>query len=915
MEYFKQYFNDTEFNGEENKVCCPFHNDTNPSASINTTKDLFYCYTCGKGYSEEQFYSKINNTSIEVAREMVGKMNSNSSLSEWEVSYKARLWANQKMLAKLYSMGFTNDNIEQLSLGMDTYGGYDFLAVPVLYNGALLDIRRYNIYKDNTLPKLIGNKDTETGFIIPYDLWKDNTEPTYIFEGEKDMIMGREQGLNSITLTGGAKSLPNPMMLDDFKDKEVIICYDNDDAGRDGSSALAKELLNVCSSVKILDIGNLVENDKEDFYDYMTLYNGDIFEFISSDLEEIKNEETILPTTKMIVALKENKLRQKISSVVTVASEYSDIYNIPTHFEVTKVNDKGSVNDMYIGEVRTWDAKISKPIELLSLIELDAKQSVITDKLKYFCGINSRECGLSISTQGHKAVYKVAIADIEVEDSTLTLDLYSFQRLIVGEQYRIDYRIVAHPTKNQKLVAFAEKATPLNEIEDFKVDKETLSQFQLNGSVEERLNYLYQSAKHHIAKHLDYNIWLMSDLVFNSALDFFYGENLRGALDVFFLGDTQVGKSETTSKLTELYNFGQFLSLKTSTTVGLIGGSNKVDGSWCTTLGAIPRQHKKLVVLEEFSGASPDFIKTMTDIRSSNEIRIARASGELRGKCKLRMITISNPINDDKGTPRFLATFPNGVAPLMELIKSAEDVARYDGFLLIPRVEKRFNPFEFKLEGTPIPKTSYAYKSQWIYTRQPENIKLDVGVETYIWQQAEKLNEKFECNFPLFGTTTSKKLARFCVALAILIVNTDDTYENVIVTKEIVDYIVKFLTTIYTAPQFRLDKYKSEYEAYNTVSKQDIDLLQALYPSNVVLLDFLSSQSKTSRNNLRAVSGLDGDRFNPIFNKLVLNKFIKIEMDSVYPTNKYRKTYPQLNPNLITVTDELSSVDKDFNLT
>ena len=37
---------------------------------------------------------------------------------------------------------------------------------------------------------------------------------------------------------------------------------------------------------------------------------------------------------------------------------------------------------------------------------------------------------------------------------------------------------------------------------------------------------------------------------------------MSGALDVFMIGDTQVGKSETTTKLTELYNFGKFLSVK-----------------------------------------------------------------------------------------------------------------------------------------------------------------------------------------------------------------------------------------------------------------------------------------------------------------------------------------------------------------
>ena len=52
--------------------------------------------------------------------------------------------------------------------------------------------------------------------------------------------------------------------------------------------------------------------------------------------------------------------------------------------------------------------------------------------------------------------------------------------------------------------------------------------------------------------------------------------------------------------------------------------SSTVDLAFCDQIGAIPRQHKRLAVLEEFSGAKEDFIKTMTDFRSSNELRLAR---------------------------------------------------------------------------------------------------------------------------------------------------------------------------------------------------------------------------------------------------------------------------------------------------
>ena len=52
MEYFKKYFNEVEDKNwldEEVKVCCPFHDDSRPSASINTSKNLFHCWVCNIG--------------------------------------------------------------------------------------------------------------------------------------------------------------------------------------------------------------------------------------------------------------------------------------------------------------------------------------------------------------------------------------------------------------------------------------------------------------------------------------------------------------------------------------------------------------------------------------------------------------------------------------------------------------------------------------------------------------------------------------------------------------------------------------------------------------------------------------------------------------------------------------------------
>lgn len=892
MEYFKKYFKEVEpeeWNQEEVKVLCPFHDDTRPSSSINTQKNLFHCWVCNIGYNEEQFVAKINNIPTTDAIKLLDKYNVSD---DWKYN-EGLLWSDEKFLAKVKELGLSEQTILDMKLGVTKLENSNkkLLGIPIFYNNILVDVRKYNLLKYDGIPKCCSNTDAESGWIVPYDLFLESKEPCYLFEGEKDMLIAREHGINAYTMVSGAGATPNQNVIGAFRDKEIILCYDNDNAGHNGMVNMFKSIKDITKSVKYIKIGDVVKEEKEDFYDFITKYDGDVLDFYSLDQHQFRLEE-IEKDNKITIkdALKENKLKRKLKSTITVTSEFQDPFSVPTIVEFEKLDEKGTKSEiMYEGEKRSWYLENGNIVQMLELIEASAKDTEVKGKLRSYVGIPATEPFVDIRMKELKTIYKSTVVDKDIDGSAQSLDLYSFERLDVGGQYVIDYKIYPHPTKNQKLVAICSNAIMVHDNRNYVTSVEKLKMFQTEGTIEQRLDYLYQSAKHHIAKHLNFNIWLMSDLVFNSILDFDYGGVMRGALDVFFLGDTQVGKSETTGELVKLYNFGHFLSLKTSTTVGLIGGSSKVDGSFCNTIGAIPRQHKRLAILEEFSGARHDFIKTMTDIRSSNELRLSRVSGELIVPCKLRMITISNPLNDENGNPRFLNTFPNGVMPLMELIRSAEDVARYDGFLLIPKVAKRINPFENNLVGEPIPKEAYQNKINWVATRQIENVIFDEGVESYIWEKAEEMNEIFECNFPLFGTTTSKKLARFCVALASLLVNVDDSYENIIVTKEIVDYMVKYLTSIYDDNVFKLKVYADEYKDYSNCTDDDVKDLQELYARNATLFNFLNGQSKTSRANLSSVSGLDNGKFSPIFNKLVARKFIRLSLDNVYPTDKFRK--------------------------
>ena len=325
MKFFENYFDNTDFynsGAEEVKVLCPFHSDTNPSASINIEKSLFHCWVCGVGYNEQQFISKINDISLLDASKVLNNLEGSSETNKWSVVSVANLWADDDMLNALYGLGLPKTLIEGMQLGkVEDKLGNPRLGIPVFYNKVLMDIRSYDLMKNSSI-KMISGLNAESGFIIPYDefIKADKEELVYIFEGEKDMLVARALGINAITLTGGASAIPNDMTINAFKDKKLVICYDNDKAGKDGADGLYLSIKNIANDVKYIDISEVVKEDKEDFSDAVLKYDMDVWTFLSLELKEFNDVKKDLTTIKD--ALDNNIIKRRLTSEVTVSGEF-----------------------------------------------------------------------------------------------------------------------------------------------------------------------------------------------------------------------------------------------------------------------------------------------------------------------------------------------------------------------------------------------------------------------------------------------------------------------------------------------------------------------------------------------------------------------------------------------------------------
>ena len=898
-------------------ICCPFEHtkttmdpltwetteikyfEERPSSSINLEMRVFHCFTCDRTFNEIEFAQELTGkTKEEVVKESIVREDLKSASENWRDMQHAQLLQSSDTLDKLHDLGITDAIIDQLNLGYVT----KCLAVPVFKNNKLINIARYNIHKLDNIPKVRYNENTNSGDIVPFDIWRYDSKPTIICEGEKDMIVARSHGFNAITLTGGSQSVFQKEYLDFFKGRDVYICYDNDDAGRRGTKNIYKQLSGHCANVYATDISSVAKEDKEDITDFFVKYGKTAQDleyvlgncskkFSEEDLKDAKSKYEI-PISKIEDNIQSSKFNKNLKSTLQIIATCTETYAVPECAVFRPINPDDNL------ETKTWYANSSKE-NFLELIEGKVAKSQIVGLIGAQLGLSAKQQQLYHCELGDlQTIYKVTVADQATEEdekaSEFTIDLYSREPLDIGNIYEITYKLYPHPKQGRKIIAIATEIRATNYDFDYENEEnlESLTKFKCTGDINSKINQLYESARCHIAPYLNKDLWFLMELVFNSPLDITYNKVIRGALDVFVLGDTRTGKSETSRALKTLYEFGEVVPLKTSTVASLIGGTD--DKLKKTKLGVLPRYHKELVVMEEFSGAPVEFIKTLTEIRSSSMVKIYRVAGDVQAPCKIRMITISNPVSES-GNLMTLSSYPNGVEPINELIRSPEDIARYDAFILVPQIEKLSNPFNDKVDrNLMIDAKHYRVKSKWIKSLGYNNVIIDKELGNYIFNKGLELNQLFESSFTVFGSETDKKIARLASALATMLVSSDD-FKVIKVTKEHVDYVVNFIKSLYDNQIFRLKEFADEEKSYKVVEDMDTKELERLYPNNVTFIDFLANTSKVNRNELQTVSGLNKDDFNKIFNILVSRRFIKMARDQVSPTIKFRNTYRVMN--------------------
>lgn len=270
MYKYTKLFNQTiqDWKADENGQghgSCPFHNDNNPSFSAKEVTGLWKCHAgCGEG-NIWQFIEKL------------------------ATQFHNYLVQNYDSLCK--HLPWSLDSIKELKVGFDK-SKQVFTFPHFNENGRIVNIKWHK--GKNSPPRSLAGLGSNR--LYPLNIATNYNQDNWLVycEGEKDVVTLRSNGIQAITHTTGATSMPqNIDILKSFEN--IFITMDKDKTGQIASTKIASTLqkLNRNAKIKIIKWNDKLP-EKYDITDFFSDSNSKKdFIQLHSDSEEYKQTDEI----------------------------------------------------------------------------------------------------------------------------------------------------------------------------------------------------------------------------------------------------------------------------------------------------------------------------------------------------------------------------------------------------------------------------------------------------------------------------------------------------------------------------------------------------------------------------------------------------------------------------------------------
>ena len=935
---FRQLLKDNNIinNGTEWKVSCPVgyqheHGyDTNPSCTVNVSKGVFFCNVCGFKGNVHTLVKTVLQLSSEEAWFLLGDglgierpSTSVPTRPDIEVGLVAKYHTDlMKLTGPLRDVlktrrGLNNETLKRFAIGWNG----DRVTIPVYDEFSnLVNFRLYKWNSDEDRYKVInyeddfGNKYGEARIFGIENLVDDSIDTVVWCEGEMDRLVAEQHGFPTVCATSGAGTWRAEWAKYVRKKKRIIIAQDNDEAGREATKRLCEHMhphVNVSYLNWPEDFPN--KGDITDFFtkcgmgaaDFQYLIDN-ATEFTLDTDESTLADERDVPEVSLVAAghAKWNGKRIKVPVLVSGKAEMP--YVVPSKVSAMCLAAEEASNEdakcRSCSLLRSAGHLIKKigscDKELLNMIDCsDDAQQV---EIKKYLGVNGKcgKCEVTVLEKGNleelRLVPKVDSSFGAAQDSDYVVRIgYSMTSNLKSNcKYTAVGYQVASP-KNQAVTYMFDKLYPdkdvATEFEMSEYADETLKILQPaeGQSVVDKINEIHADLERNVTRVWErQDVAKAVDLVYHSVQSFYFqgASVIRGWVEALIIGDSGQAKSTLVENLMAHYGVGEKYSGESSKRTGLLYNMQQNKGKWFLVWGALPLNDGGLVTIDELSGLSEEDLAQFSDVRSSGR---AKATGVVTTEtnARTRVIYISNPRNGKQ-----LNTETYGVEAVIKLFGKAEDVRRLDMALSVASGD--VDPDLVNRHIDAVPPVPHKITSEvrrlsvlWAWSRRPNDIVFTEGTTELILKKASEMGKKYSSAIPLVEAADQRiKIARLAIACACSLYSTDDG-KRVLVTKEHVEYVVDFLTKIYSHRSLGYDRYSKDKLVNSDTSDVNITRLRKKFLALPIgnhqeMAKILYSLPYFNRNTLEDYTGLVKDDLRVLI-KFLTNEHIveKVRQD------------------------------------
>lgn len=322
---------------------CPFHAEKTPSFSVNRDRQIYKCFGCGKGGGAINFIMEMENLSYPEAIRFLAKrqgmevpetgqsddrrkkirraVEANTAAARFYRSYmvgpegqSVREYMAQRQISPkfaarfglgaapgewdvltktLISQGFSKKELIDagLAVGGKNGGVYDKFRSRLML--PVIDIRGDVVgFTSRILPGLEGAKylnspDTicfkKGQLIYALNYAKNTKRPNLVLvEGNIDVITLHQAGFDNVVATMGTALTADHARIMARYTKELVLCYDNDEAGKKATDRALELLKDVDLKVRVLQLPNSFDEAgkplKQDPDDFIKKFGPEAFE-------------------------------------------------------------------------------------------------------------------------------------------------------------------------------------------------------------------------------------------------------------------------------------------------------------------------------------------------------------------------------------------------------------------------------------------------------------------------------------------------------------------------------------------------------------------------------------------------------------------------------------------------------------